>query len=191
MGFSRQAYWSGLPFPSPGDLPDPGTEPGSPSLAGVFFATESPGKLDIAIRHDKNWLELASSKTADSLALSRLWCLSHLWLFMAPWAVSCWVPLFKDFSSEECWSGLPFPTPGEASTPWAILHARACVLSLLSYVRLSLSPWAVARQAPLSMEFSRQEYGVGCHTLPKGSSRPRDWTHISELSCTGRQALSH
>ena len=32
MGFSRQEYWSGLPFPSPGDLPDPGTEPGSPSL---------------------------------------------------------------------------------------------------------------------------------------------------------------
>ena len=31
-GFSRQAYWSGLPFPSPGDLPDPGIEPGSPAL---------------------------------------------------------------------------------------------------------------------------------------------------------------
>ena len=32
MGFSRQEYWSGLPFPSPGDLPDPGIEPGSPAL---------------------------------------------------------------------------------------------------------------------------------------------------------------
>jgi len=32
MGFSRQEYWSGLPFPAPGDLPDPGIEPGSPSL---------------------------------------------------------------------------------------------------------------------------------------------------------------
>ena len=32
MGFSRQEYWSGLPFPSPGDLPDPGMEPGSPAL---------------------------------------------------------------------------------------------------------------------------------------------------------------
>ena len=31
MGFSRQEYWSGLPFPSPGDLPDPGIEPGSPT----------------------------------------------------------------------------------------------------------------------------------------------------------------
>ena len=32
MGFSRQEYWSGLPFPPPGDLPDPGIEPGSPAL---------------------------------------------------------------------------------------------------------------------------------------------------------------
>ena len=32
MGFSRQEYWNGLPFPSPGDLPDPGIEPGSPRL---------------------------------------------------------------------------------------------------------------------------------------------------------------
>ena len=32
MGFSRQEYWSGLPFPSPGELPDPGIEPGSPTL---------------------------------------------------------------------------------------------------------------------------------------------------------------
>ena len=45
MGFSRQEYWSGLPFPSPGDLPNPGTEPASPALAGGFLTTESPGKL--------------------------------------------------------------------------------------------------------------------------------------------------
>ena len=32
MGFSRQEYWSGLPFPAPGDLPNPGIEPGSPAL---------------------------------------------------------------------------------------------------------------------------------------------------------------
>ena len=43
-GFLRQDYWSGLPFPSPGDLPDPGIKPGSPALAGRFFTTELPGK---------------------------------------------------------------------------------------------------------------------------------------------------
>ena len=44
MGFSRQEYWSGLPFPSPGDLPNPGIQPESPALAGRFFTTEPPGK---------------------------------------------------------------------------------------------------------------------------------------------------
>ena len=41
----RQEYWSGLPFPSPGDLPHPAMEPGSPSLQVDSFPTEPPGKL--------------------------------------------------------------------------------------------------------------------------------------------------
>ena len=44
MGFPRQEYWPGLPFPPPGDLPDPGVEPDSPALAGSFFTTELCGK---------------------------------------------------------------------------------------------------------------------------------------------------
>ena len=44
MGFSRQEYWGGLPFPSPGDLPDPGIEPMCPALAGRLFTSEPPGK---------------------------------------------------------------------------------------------------------------------------------------------------
>ena len=40
-GFSRQEYWSGLPFPSPGNLPDPGVEFVSPALAGGFFTTNA------------------------------------------------------------------------------------------------------------------------------------------------------
>ena len=44
MGFPRQEYWSGLPFPSLGDLPDPRMEPESPALAGMFFMTEPSGK---------------------------------------------------------------------------------------------------------------------------------------------------
>ena len=43
MGFPRQEYWSGLPFPSLGDLPDPGIEPMSPSLAGGYFTAEPAG----------------------------------------------------------------------------------------------------------------------------------------------------
>ena len=41
MGFSRQEYWSGLPFPSPGNLPDPGIKPMSPALAGGFFTAST------------------------------------------------------------------------------------------------------------------------------------------------------
>ena len=44
MEFSRQEYWSGLPFPSPGDLPDPGIEPRSPALQVDSLPTELPGK---------------------------------------------------------------------------------------------------------------------------------------------------
>ena len=44
MGFSRQEYWSGLPFPSPGDLPDPGIEPRSPALQADALSSEPPGK---------------------------------------------------------------------------------------------------------------------------------------------------
>ena len=43
MEFSRQEYWSGLPFPSPGDLPDPGIEPRSPSLQADTLPSEPPG----------------------------------------------------------------------------------------------------------------------------------------------------
>ena len=44
MGFSRQEYWSGLPFPSPRDLPDPGVKPGSPALQADSLPTELQGK---------------------------------------------------------------------------------------------------------------------------------------------------
>ena len=46
MGFSRQKYWSGLPFPSPGDLPNPGIEPGSPALQADALSSEPPGKQE-------------------------------------------------------------------------------------------------------------------------------------------------
>ena len=42
MGFPRQDHWSASPFPSPGDLPDPGIKPASPAMTGRFFTTEAP-----------------------------------------------------------------------------------------------------------------------------------------------------
>ena len=49
MGFSRQEYWSGLPFPSPEDLPHPGIEPGSPTLLADALPSEPPGKSGRAV----------------------------------------------------------------------------------------------------------------------------------------------
>ena len=54
MGFSRQEYWTGLPFPSPGDLLDPGIEPRSPALQAKALPSEPPGKgasnlLEVAV----------------------------------------------------------------------------------------------------------------------------------------------
>ena len=50
MEFSKQEYWSGLPFSSPGDLPDPGMEPKSPALQADSLLSEPPGKPISALR---------------------------------------------------------------------------------------------------------------------------------------------
>ena len=57
MGFSRQEYWSGLPFPSPGDLPDAGIEPGSPALQVNSLPIELPGKPHLIY----DWIQLVIS----------------------------------------------------------------------------------------------------------------------------------
>ena len=49
--FSRQGYWSGLPFPSPGDLPNPGIEPGSPALQADTLPSEAPGSQNELCRN--------------------------------------------------------------------------------------------------------------------------------------------
>ena len=54
MGFFRQKYWSGLPFSSPGDLPDPGIKPASPALAGMFFTTSTTWEAQRLQRREEN-----------------------------------------------------------------------------------------------------------------------------------------
>ena len=57
MGFSRQEYWSGLPLPSPGDLPDPGIELGSPALQEDSLPTELRGKPSQHLQIFVNWVK--------------------------------------------------------------------------------------------------------------------------------------
>ena len=60
MGFPRQEYWRGLPFPSPGDLSHPWIEPASPALTGGFFTTEPPGKPPVVGK----WMLIFGEKRA-------------------------------------------------------------------------------------------------------------------------------
>ena len=71
MGFSRQEYWSGLPFPSPGDLPDPGIKPGSPALRGDALPSELPSLCSF-----KNFPLKIFMKKSGSVSCS---CLTLCW----------------------------------------------------------------------------------------------------------------
>ena len=70
--FSRQEYWSGLPFPTPGDLPDPGIKPPSlapPTLADRFFTTSATWEAHISLQELKFWLYSVVSKERNHLGL--------------------------------------------------------------------------------------------------------------------------
>ena len=69
--------------------------------------------------------------------------------------------------------------------PWTV-----CVCSATSVVSDSLTPWTLARQAPLSMRILQARI-LDCVAMSfsRGSSQPRDWTHVSQVSCVGRQVL--
>ena len=91
MGFSRQEYWSGLPCPPPGDLPNPGIEPPSlksPTLARGFFTTSATSCVCVLV-----------AELCPTLCNSM--------------DCSCQVPLSMKFSRQDYWSGLPFLSPRE------------------------------------------------------------------------------
>ena len=90
MGFSRQEYWNGLPFPSAGHLPHPGIK--HPSLASQ-----------------------AGSFPSESLLLLLLSHFSRVRLFATPETAAHQAPPSLGFSRQEHWSGLPFPSPTRES----------------------------------------------------------------------------
>jgi len=69
MGFSRQKYWSGLPFPPAGDPPDPEIEPESLALAGRFFTTAAPGDQHKASKSSEKSSQRTLSLETENLTL--------------------------------------------------------------------------------------------------------------------------
>ena len=94
MGLSRQEYWSGLPFPSPGDLPDPGIKPRSLTLQADSLPLSHRGGL---LGHFGGGGLVA--KLCPTLVI--------------PWTVAHQVPLSMGFSRQVYQSGLPFLPPGD------------------------------------------------------------------------------
>ena len=109
MGFSTQEYWSGLPFPSPGDLPNPGIKPPTPAFTNGFFTTEPPGKPWIMVIINNYHLNYSNKVKVKSL--------SHVQLFVTPWTVAYQAPLSMGFSTQEYWSGVPLPSPVDLPDP--------------------------------------------------------------------------
>ena len=72
MGFSRQEYWSGLPFPSLGDLPNPGIEPESPALQADSLPAELPGNLTTR----RNWYMRGTGLWGHGTSFSNIWKVS-------------------------------------------------------------------------------------------------------------------
>ena len=70
MEFFRQEYWSGLPLPTPGDLPNPGMKPVSLTLAGGFFMIVTPGKPHVIFYHNINKQHSLVKKKKDDVELS-------------------------------------------------------------------------------------------------------------------------
>ena len=90
LGFSRQEYWSGLPFPSPGDLSDPGIEPGSPALQAYSLLIELQEKPKITLKsQNSKFEEMRNSKLCDFIRVQSVVFLHfNIWIPLASFKVS-------------------------------------------------------------------------------------------------------
>ena len=99
-GTSREKYWSGSPYLSPGDLPDPRIEPASPAVAGRFFLNESPEKP-------------SDCRIFSVLGLA----LSHVWLFVTPWTATHPFPLSMGIPQARILEWVAMPSSRGSSQP--------------------------------------------------------------------------
>ena len=148
MGFSRQKYWSGLPFPSPGDLPDSGIKPlspASPALAAGFFTTSTTWEAHLYIYihmygERVNRYGQALSHLAKWLSNSSQFCFTSLACFSRfPFRMVCTTINNDHLLSMYCISCA------------SVRHFQFSSVQSLSRVRLFATPWIAAHQASLSI----------------------------------------
>ena len=82
MGFPRQEYWSGVLFPSPRDLPTPGTELASPAFAGKFFTTKLPEKSYICLNSDNFFFNVYAAYPCFSILFQEVIMTQAAFLFL-------------------------------------------------------------------------------------------------------------
>ena len=135
-GFSRQEYWSGLPCPPPGNLPDPETQPlslcllpwqvGSLPLAHLGSLIKNSIGYDLTFTQQilfntyyiQGTLRIMNEKDIVVALWDKSVCsVSHVQVFATPWTVAHQAPLSIDFSRQEYWSRLPFLLPGDLPDP--------------------------------------------------------------------------
>ena len=110
-GFSRQEYWSGLPCPSPGDLPSLGTECGSPTLQADSLPSEPPGKPNVKLYKPllKNNLTLSIlAADSDHLLLSALFYRNVIYVIygklFSQWYLWMLLIISENWKQTKCWN---------------------------------------------------------------------------------------
>ena len=163
MGFSRQEYWSGLPFPSPGDLPDPGIEPASPALQADALPSEPPWKpySEVLLLSHFSRVDSVQPQRRQPTRLPSPWAspgkntgmgchfllqcmkvkmklksLSCVLLLETPWTATHQAPTPMGFSRQEYWSGVPLPSPIQRweKFKWFPIARYTCVIFTLMKV---------------------------------------------------------
>ena len=150
MEFSRQDNWSGLPFSTPGDLPNPGIEPMSPALTGGFFTIAPPAaaaakslQLCLTLYDPIDSSPSGSpvpgilqARTLEWVAISfsnawkwkvKVKSLSRVWVLATPWTAAYQAPPSMRFSRREYWSGVPLHHLGSAKSLGAPSNAQVSI----------------------------------------------------------------
>ena len=151
VGFSRQEYWSGLPFPSPGDFPDPWIEPASPAVQADSLPLSHPTAL-AREDHVTQWCLTLCDPMDCSLPGSSI----H-GVFQARILEQVAISFSRGSSRPRDQTKVS----GIVGRLYHLSHQGIQNWKSLSCVQLFVTPWTVACRAPLSMDFSKPEYWSG------------------------------